>query len=102
MRRVAALIQTSALLSLALLPPADASAQSGASALDTTLVLRGGRYLDTRAGVLRPNGAIVVRDGRIIEIHPPPAPPKLPPGANSLDLAGRTILPGLIDAHVHL
>jgi imidazolonepropionase-like amidohydrolase len=102
MRRAIALVEYSTLLSLALALPAEASAQSGASALDTTLVLRGGQYLDTRAGVLRPNGAIVVRDGRIIEIRPPAASPKLPPGAKSLDLTGRTILPGLIDAHVHL
>jgi imidazolonepropionase-like amidohydrolase len=69
---------------------------------DTTLVLRGGQYLDTRAGVLRPNGAIVVRDGRIAEIRPPGAHLQLPPDAKALDLRGRTILPGLIDAHVHL
>jgi imidazolonepropionase-like amidohydrolase len=102
MRRATALVESSALLSLALALSADASAQSGPSALDTTLVLRGGQYLDTRAGVLRPNGAIVVRDGRIIEIQPPAASPKLPPGAKGLDVTGRTILPGLIDAHVHL
>ena len=86
MRRATALVESSALLSLALVLPADGSAQSGASALDTTLVLRGGQYLDIRAGVLRPNGAIVVRDGRIIEIQPPAASPKLPPGAKSLDV----------------
>jgi imidazolonepropionase-like amidohydrolase len=68
---------------------------------DTALVLRGGQYLDVRAGVLRPNGAIVVRNGRIIEIQPPAAV-KLPTNATTLDLHGRTVLPGLIDAHVHL
>nr|MBA3498644.1 hypothetical protein [Gemmatimonadales bacterium] len=36
---------------------------------DTTLVLSGGSYLDVRAGVLRPNGAIVVRGGRIVAVH---------------------------------
>jgi imidazolonepropionase-like amidohydrolase len=74
---------------------------SAAEPPDTTLVLRGGHYLDVRAGVLRPNGAIVVRNGRIIEIQPPAAV-KPPPAARTLDLGGRTILPGLIDAHVHL
>ena len=69
---------------------------------DTTLVLRGGHYLDTRAGVLRPNGAIVVRDGRIAELRPPAERLPLPPDARTLDLSGRTILPGLVDAHVHL
>jgi imidazolonepropionase-like amidohydrolase len=69
---------------------------------DTTLVLRGGQYLDTRTGVLRPNGAIVVRDGRIAEIRPPAARLELPPNAKTLDLGGQTVLPGLIDAHAHL
>ena len=101
MRRATALVE-SALLSLALVLPAGARAQSGASAPDTALVLHGGRYLDTGAGVLRPNGAIVVRGGRIVEIQPPAASSKLPPGAKSLDLTDRTIVPGLIDAHVHL
>ena len=68
---------------------------------DTILVLRGGQYLDVRAGVLRPNGAIVIRDGRIAEIQAP-ALLKLPPNAETIDLGGKTILPGLIDAHVHL
>jgi imidazolonepropionase-like amidohydrolase len=68
---------------------------------DTTLVLRGGQYLDVRAGVLRPNGAILVHNGRIVELQPPSAV-KPPPGAEIVDLSGRTILPGLIDAHVHL
>jgi imidazolonepropionase-like amidohydrolase len=70
--------------------------------LDSTLVLRGGEYLDTRAGVLRPNGAIVVRDGRIVEIQAPATVRKPAAGARTVDLDGRTVLPGLIDAHVHL
>jgi imidazolonepropionase-like amidohydrolase len=67
-----------------------------------TLVLRGGDYLDARAGALRPNGAIVVRDGKIEALHPPGSGWRPPAGATVIDLAGHTILPGLIDAHVHL
>jgi imidazolonepropionase-like amidohydrolase len=97
MRRIAVLVAPPGALALGL------SLQGAASPpLDTTLVLRGGEYLDTRAGVLRPNGAIVVRDGRIVELQPPAAVRKPPAGARTLDLDGRTILPGLIDAHVHL
>jgi imidazolonepropionase-like amidohydrolase len=94
---IAVLVAPSSTLALGL------SLQGAASPpLDTTLVLRGGEYLDTRAGVLRPNGAIVVRDGRIVEIQPPAAVRNPPAGARTLNLDGRTILPGLIDAHVHL
>lgn len=74
----------------------------GAGTGDTTLVLTGGRYLDVRAGVLRDNGAIVLRGGRIVEIHPPGENWKPPAGAEVRKLDGQTLLPGLIDAHVHL
>jgi len=69
---------------------------------DTTLVLRGGNWLDVRAGRLRPNGAIVVRDRKIVAMHPPGTAWHPPAGARVVDLDGRTVLPGLIDAHVHL
>jgi imidazolonepropionase-like amidohydrolase len=67
-----------------------------------TLVLSGGDYLDARAGALRPNGAILVRDGKIVALYPRGSSWRPPAGATVIDLAGRTILPGLIDAHVHL
>jgi imidazolonepropionase-like amidohydrolase len=69
---------------------------------DTTLVLRGGSWLDARAGVTRPNGAIVVTAGRIAAVYPSGAGWQPPPDAQVVDLQGKTIVPGLIDAHVHL
>lgn len=69
---------------------------------DSTLVLTGGRYLDVRAGVLRENGAIVLRGGRIVAMHAPGEQWPAPVGASVRRLEGQTILPGLIDAHVHL
>lgn len=72
------------------------------STADTTLVLSGGEFLDVRAGALRPNGAIVVRGGTIVAIHRPGGAWRPPPDARVLSLEGRTILPGLIDAHAHL
>jgi len=86
---------------LVALSPLPVSAQIAVPA-DTTLVLIEGDYLDVRAGILRRNGAIVVQGGRIIAIHPPESGWRLPEGALLLNLEGRTILPGLIDAHVHL
>lgn len=69
---------------------------------ESTLVLLHGRYLDVEAGVLKENGALVLRDGRIAEMHRPEEGFLPPTGATVRDLSGQTILPGLIDAHVHL
>ncbi len=69
---------------------------------DSLVVLHGGHYVDVRAGALRPNGTIVVRGGKIVDMRAPAAGWRPPPGARVIELDGRTILPGLIDAHVHL
>ena len=79
-----------------------ATAQSPQSPPDTPLVLRGGHYLDVRAGLVRPNGAIVVQGGKILAVYARGSRWNPPAGARVLDLTGRTVLPGLIDAHVHL
>jgi imidazolonepropionase-like amidohydrolase len=62
------------------------------SAPAAPLVLRGGMLWDA-AGGLRPNDALALSDGRIA---PAPAP-----GARAIDTSGLTILPGLMDMHVH-
>jgi imidazolonepropionase-like amidohydrolase len=69
---------------------------------DTTLVLLGGHYVDVRSGTLRPNGAIVVRGGKIVALRAPERRWQPPRDAQVIDLKDRTVLPGLIDAHVHL
>jgi imidazolonepropionase-like amidohydrolase len=66
------------------------------------LVLTGGRYLDVRAGVLRSNGAIEIRNGRIAAIHPPGSNWRPAAHARAVALDQRVVIPGLIDAHVHL
>lgn len=47
-------------------------------------------------------GAIAVRDGVIVEVGPSEALRVRHPRAGVVDLAGRTVLPGLIDAHGHM
>ncbi len=48
---------------------------------------------------LRPETAVVVRDGRISELR---ADGMAPEGVPEIDGQGGTVLPGLIDAHLHL
>jgi imidazolonepropionase-like amidohydrolase len=47
------------------------------------------------------NGVIVMRDGRIESVGSATAV-RIPANAQVVDLAGRTVVPGFIDTHVHL
>lgn len=63
-----------------------------------SLILWNARLVDGRGGGARDGVTVTVADGRIESVGEARVEP--PPGA--IDLAGRTLLPGLIDAHVHL
>jgi imidazolonepropionase-like amidohydrolase len=68
---------------------------------DSTLVVRAGRLLDPLTGQSLTNVVLVMRDGRIAErIENGRYQP--PPNTRVLDLSALTVLPGLIDTHVHL
>ncbi|MGC2447171.1 MAG: amidohydrolase family protein, partial [Candidatus Sulfotelmatobacter sp.] len=75
-----------------------AMAQSPA-ALPHPIVLHAARLLDVRAGKIVKPGEVLVDGDRIVEVGPSV---KHPTGAEILDLGDRTLMPGLIDAHVHL
>jgi len=47
------------------------------------------------------NGTIVVRDARIVQVAPA-GQVQAPEGAARVDLAGKTVIPALIDTHTHL
>ena len=54
--------------------------------------------MDARSSELR-DGALLIEDGRIKEISDKPIQSET---ARQIDLGGRTLMPGLIDAHVHV
>jgi adenine deaminase len=62
-------------------------------------VLHAARLLDVESGRMLTPGEVLVRGERIVEAS---AAVTHPPGAETIDLGDRTLLPGLIDAHVHL
>jgi len=63
------------------------------------VVLHAARLLDVETGKLLTPGEVLVSGGRIVEAG---SHVNRPPGAEFHDLGDRTLLPGLIDAHVHL
>jgi imidazolonepropionase-like amidohydrolase len=60
------------------------------------------RALDVRAGRWITQPAIRVEDGRIVAIEADSAGEPVPDGFRHIDLAGISLLPGLIDMHTHL
>ena len=64
-----------------------------------SLVLRGATLFDSATGDLRTHASVVVDGGRIADVAFDGAPSR---GERTIDLEGRTLLPGLIDAHVHV
>ncbi len=66
-----------------------------------TVVITGARLVDVVAGKTVANPVVVVVDGRITTVGTAGSV-SVPAGAKTIDLAGMTLLPGLIDMHVHL
>ena len=98
MRKRCRLVRERLLLAmgLALLPVAASAQQATAPALWITA----DRMLDVRSGRLIDDPHLLVREGRIVETGSGAA--AVPEGARHVDLKGMTVLPGLIDMHVHL
>ncbi len=65
-----------------------------------TVVVTADHLIDVVAGRVVDRPQIVVTDGRITAVEQQGAP--IPAGAGRVDLPGVTLLPGLIDMHVHL
>src|SRR5246500_1110720 len=74
---------------------------SGQSATPAThpIVLHAARLLEIKTGRTIKPGEILVLGDRIVEVG---ESVKHPAGAEVLDLGDRTLMPGLIDAHIHL
>ena len=71
------------------------------SAQDEVKVIRAGQLLDVTNGRMLSDQLIVVRNN-VIEAIGDANRINIPSGAIEIDLSNSTILPGLIDAHVHL
>lgn len=86
-------------LALSIAPLLPAAAQETPS----SVVITADRMVDVVAGRIVDRPVIVVTNGRIVSVvGEGGARPVIPAGAERIDLPGRTLLPGLIDMHVHL
>ncbi|HEY6515529.1 MAG TPA: amidohydrolase family protein [Steroidobacteraceae bacterium] len=63
------------------------------------VVLKAAHIFDSVSGKLADNGVVVVQDGKITGVGPSA---RIPAGARVIDLGDATLIPGMIDAHVHL
>jgi imidazolonepropionase-like amidohydrolase len=74
---------------------------AGQSLADPThaVVLHAARLLDVKNGRILKPAEILVQGDRIVEVG---TTVKHPPGVEVMELGDRTLMPGLIDAHIHL
>jgi imidazolonepropionase-like amidohydrolase len=87
-------------LLVALVGTTTALGQQAAPATSRTIV-RAGKLLDVRTGKTLINQAIVIEDGKIVSVGPDSGA-AADANVKVIDLSGKTVLPGLIDAHTHL
>ncbi len=70
---------------------------------DADLVIRGGRLLDMTSDEpnVRPIKGLVVSDGRVARIIAANSNEELPNAAEVIEAGTNTVMPGLIDSHIH-
>lgn len=65
------------------------------------VAIRAGRMFDPKSGTNLANQIIVIKGDHIVDVGPAEKI-QIPQGARVIDLSKATVLPGLIDRHVHL
>src|ERR1700733_16236741 len=63
------------------------------------VAIRAAHLFDVNTGTMRDNAVVVIRGDRIADVG---AGAQVPDGARVINLGSATILPGMIDAHVHV
>src|SRR2546425_2166963 len=80
-------------------PSASREARKFVAPANQLIVIRAARLFDSRSGRIVANPVIVVRGERIAEVG---SGVPVPAGATVIDLGSATVLPGMIDGHVHI
>jgi imidazolonepropionase-like amidohydrolase len=66
---------------------------------DQVVAIRAGRLFDAKSGAMLNNQVVLIKGDRITDVGGSVA---IPAGARVLDLSAATVMPGMIDAHVHV
>ena len=66
------------------------------------IILENATVLDVIQGTLRPNQRVIVQGQRIEQVEPVAVQSDIAEDDQVLDVAGKTVMPGLCDAHVHV
>src|SRR5262245_2042904 len=67
--------------------------------VQSSFIFHGGKFLDPRLDEVREGVEVLVEDGLVRQVDDRPITSA---SAQRIDLGGRTIMPGLIDAHIHI
>ena len=95
MKKLITLLLASLLLAASYFPIAAQPAQH----VRVLKAVRAGRMIDTINGRVLQNQIILIENDKITAVGPDLA---IPEGAEIIDLSTKTVLPGLMDAHVHI
>ena len=66
-----------------------------------TIAFTGGRIITMRGDEVIENGVVVVERNHIVAVGPAGSV-RIPQDAKTYDLSGKTVMPGLVDAHAHM
>jgi imidazolonepropionase-like amidohydrolase len=81
-------------------PAAAPVAQAAPAAIAVTALVGATVFTSDARGTIYPRGTVVLAGGRILAVGDASTP--VPKGATVIDVGGRFVTPGLIDAHSHL
>src|SRR5437016_12929422 len=66
---------------------------------DQVVAIRAAQMFDARSGALVSNQVVLIKGDRVTDVG---ANLQIPAGARVIDLGSATMMPGMIDAHVHV
>ena len=92
-------VALAAAVALACTAPAAGPAEGAQIEEFPPVVIRDVRVFDGEQVI--PAATVVLADRRIVQVALPGEPMEIPEGADVVDGAGKTLLPGMIDAHAH-